>query len=87
MYILKRSLNSSSNLVSPGNGRYKPEKEDKLYFEVEGKPAAEQDVRDLLGDGEYGQDYPVCHPVDIFLTQGVTTSDLRSYQYRDQGME
>ena len=66
--------------MSPGNGRYEPEKEDKLYFVVEGKPAAEHDVRDLLGDGEERQDDPVRHPVDIFLSPGVTTSDLRSYQ-------
>ena len=71
----------------PGYGGYEPEKEDKLDLVVEWKPAAQQDVRDLLGDGEDSQDYPVCHPVDIFLTVGVTTSDLHSYQCRGQGLE
>ena len=51
----------------PGGGGEEPHQEECLKLIVERKPEAQEEVSNLLCQGDQGKDYPVGHPVDIFL--------------------
>ena len=55
-----------------GHGGEQPEEEQYFQLVVEREPETEQDVGNLLRDGDDGEHYPVRHPVDVVLKRDLT---------------